>query len=135
VEPVKVRTLFEALVAAFGPPASGRRGSEPTRLAAVLWEAIPARGQRRLSQLCARPEQLGYERVTAVARQVLRRAGLIVCADLATAVVAACEEERLAPPRTLAELGECCRCSPVVADLVRLALSPEYAEVRWNPKG
>ena len=130
--PANVRTLLAALRAAFGPPSTERPSGEVTRLATALWEALPPRKQRRLSQLCADPAELAYEKVTAVARQVLRRAGLVLCADLATAVVAACEEERLAPPRTLAELGVRCRQSAAVADLVRLALSPEYAEVRWN---
>lgn len=131
-DPPRVRLLLAALLAAFGPPNTGRPIPEVTRLAASLWEFLPPRGQRRLSQLCAHPEQFAYERVTAAARQVLRRAGLVLSADLATAVVAACEEERLAPPRTLTELGECARHSATVADLLRLAVSPAYAEVRWN---
>jgi hypothetical protein len=131
-EPPRVRLLLAALLAAFGPPSAARPSPEVTRLAASLWEFLPPRGQRRLSQLCAHPEQFAYDRVTAAARQVLRRAGLVLCADLATAVVAACEEERLAPPRTLTELGECARHSAAVADLLRLAVSPAYAEVRWS---
>jgi hypothetical protein len=133
-DPSKVRTLLEALLVSFAPPSNVRPNPAATRLAALLWESIPARGQRRLSQLCAEPDLLAFDRVVSQARFVLRRAGLVVCADIWTAVVATGEEEGFAPPDSLAALAECCRRSPAVADLVRLAVSPEYAEVRWNTR-
>ncbi len=133
-DPSKVRTLLEALLVSFAPPSNVRPNPAATRLAALLWESIPARGQRRLSQLCAEPELLAFDRVVSQARFVLRRAGLVVCADIWTGVVATGEEEGFAPPNSLAALADCCRRSPAVADLVRLAVSPEYAEVRWNTR-
>ncbi len=131
-DPSKVRTLFEALLVSFGPPCSERPSEAVTRLAALLWESIPPRGQRRLSQLCEDPSELSYEMATARARQVLRHAGLLLCGDIGIAVAATCAEERLEVPRTLDQLAQCCRDSDAVRDLVHLATTPEYAEVRWN---
>ena len=89
-------------------------------------------GKRRLGQLCADPGLFAFDLVIAQARYALRRAGLVVGGDLWTAVAATGEEEGFVPPDSMSSLAEACQRSPAVLDLVRLALSPEYAEVRWN---
>ncbi len=133
-DPSKVRTLLEALLVSFAPPSGARPNPAATRLAALLWESIPPRGQRRLAQLCADPELLVFERVVGQTRLVLRRAGLVLSADLWTAVAATSEEEGFVPPDTLEALADLCARSPAILDLVRLALTPEYAEVRWSAR-
>jgi hypothetical protein len=131
-DPSKVRTLLEALLVSFAPPSGQRPNPAATRLAALLWESVPPRAQRRLGQLCADPGLFAFDLVIAQARYALRRAGLVVGGDLWTAVAATGEEEGFVPPDSMSSLAEACQRSPAVLDLVRLALSPEYAEVRWN---
>ncbi len=131
-DPSKVRTLLEALLVSFAPPSGQRPNPAATRLAALLWESVPPRAQRRLGQLCADPGLFAFDLVIAQARYALRRAGLVVGGDLWTAVAATGEEEGFVPPDSISSLAEACQRSPAVLDLVRLALSPEYAEVRWN---
>ncbi|HEY6560437.1 MAG TPA: hypothetical protein VI072_24300, partial [Polyangiaceae bacterium] len=130
----QVRAILKALRLAFG--AHEERGSlaSVANLAEVLWESIPARSQRRLRELCSDPSALSYEAALASAKTATRRAGLFVAGDLAVAVRETCADENipadlLAAPNGLSAL---CSSSPAVADLVRLATSPEYAETRWQ---
>lgn len=130
------RAILEALVLAFGPPRGNRTAVGPAlHLAEVLWESIPARSQRRLRELCDRPEQLDYATAMQHARRAVRRAGFFVCGKLSSAVYETCLDEKLptAPLRDANGLAELCAASPAVADLVRLATSPDYAAVRWQP--
>lgn len=133
--PEEVEHLLEALALSFG---SGRPGStdrphpDVSRVASFLWEAIPSRAQRRLSQLCSVPGALDYGAIATSSRRVLRRAGLLACGDIRIAVADACAESALAPPATLAELAERASKSAAVADLLALSLSPEYAELRFR---
>src|SRR5690606_5648732 len=126
--------LLDALAVSFGAGrADGARPDpEVTRVAAFLWETIPSRAQRRLSQLCKNSGELVYDVVATSARRVLRRAGLLVCGDLPTAVSDVCYEVGLAPPTNLEELAAGAAASPAISDLLGLALSPEYAEVRFR---
>lgn len=134
-EEAELNCLLLALGLSFGSgdssPAS-RPDPVVTRVASLFWEAIPARSQRRLSQLCAEAENLNLEALTASSRRVLRRAGFIVCGDLPTAVADACQEFGRPVPTNLAELAESARASAAVADLLTLAVSPEYAEIRFR---
>lgn len=132
--PEEVQHLLDALAVSFGPgrASDSRPDPEVTRVAAYLWETIPSRAQRRLSQLCKRSEDLLYEPLAVSAKRVLRRAGLLVCGDLPTAVTDVCYENGMTPPTNLSELAECAATNPAVGDLLGLALSPEYAEVRFR---
>ena len=133
--PDELAHLIEGLSLSFG---SGRTGAErradpeATRVAAFFWETIPPRAQRKLSQVCTEPNEMSLAVLSTASRRVLRRAGLIVCGDLATAVADACLELGMDAPRHLNELAECAARSPAVADLLGLALSPEYAELRFR---
>lgn len=102
------------------------------RYASLLWEAIPPRVQRRLSQLCADREQLDLDLCMGYATAVLRRAGLLVSGDVKVAVVDVCESAGVPVPRSLSELAEAARFNPAMADLLQLAVSPEYAELRFR---
>lgn len=134
----RVEHLLQALALSFG---SGRAGStdrphsEVTRVASFLWEAVPTRAQRRLTQLCRQPGALDYAAIATSARRVLRRAGLLACGDLRIAVADACLEAGLDPPGTLSELADRAARSSAVSDLLGLALSPEYAELRFRTSG
>jgi len=66
-----------------------------------------------------------------------RRIGLFLAGDVATGVRSACAELAIDAPKTPADLARVCDAQPIVADLVRLAVRPEYADARWRipPEG
>ncbi len=128
------RATWQALLSAFGPPEHGRGvAPEVGRLAASLWQAIPRGPQRRLGELLANPPS--FEAAVEGARQVARRTGLYLSGDLDAAVrtiLAETGEEAMIRGRGPAELAAICQRHPPIADLVRLATSPEFAEARWR---
>ena len=129
----QARAVLKGLGFAFGPPRQTKSGGV-LNLAEVLWESIPARFQRRLRELCDRPEQLDYDGALAASRIAVRRAGLFVAGDLSVALSEAAADdgvtrEQLRTPNALAELS---RSAPSLRSLLTLALSPEYAETRWQ---
>jgi len=129
----QARAVLKGLGFAFGPPRQTKSGGV-LNLAEVLWESIPARFQRRLRELCDRPEDLDYDAALAASRIAVRRAGLFVAGDLAVALNEAAADdgvsrEQLRAPNALAELS---RTAPSLRSLLTLALSPEYAETRWQ---
>ncbi|HET7545739.1 MAG TPA: hypothetical protein VFK05_37985, partial [Polyangiaceae bacterium] len=81
----QARAVLKGLGFAFGPPRQTKSGGV-LNLAEVLWESIPARFQRRLRELCDRPEQLDYDAALAASRIAVRRAGLFVAGDLGVAL-------------------------------------------------
>ncbi len=129
----QARAVLKALGFAFGPPRQTKSGGV-LNLAEVLWESIPARFQRRLRELCDRPEQLDYDAALAASRIAVRRAGLFVAGDLGVALNEAAgddgvTQEQLRAPNALPELS---RSAASLRSLLTLALSPEYAETRWQ---
>jgi len=129
----QARAVLKGLGFAFGPPRTTKSGGV-LNLAEVLWESIPARFQRRLRELCDRPELLDYDAALASSRVAVRRAGLFVAGDLGVALSEAAADdgisrEQLRAPNALAELS---RRAPSLRSLLTLALSPEYAETRWQ---
>jgi tetratricopeptide (TPR) repeat protein len=129
----QARAVLKGLGFAFGPPRQTKSGGV-LNLAEVLWESIPARFQRRLRELCDHPEDLDYDGALAASRIAVRRAGLFVAGDLAVALNEAAADdgvsrEQLRVPNALAELS---RTAPSLRSLLTLALSPEYAETRWQ---
>jgi hypothetical protein len=130
-----LRTLIDALHAAFGPVANLPKGNAGVaRLGQNLWQLVSPRADRRLRELCAKPEPITYEAATAGTRQAMRRAGLFAAGNLSTALTLLAFELSL-PPGSLVEpegsLAQSCEAHPAVADLVRLALRSEFAEARW----
>ncbi len=130
----RLQDVLSALSLSFGKEeTNGRpRSADATRLASLLWESIPSRAQRRLSQLCIDASELNYGTLTGHSRLAVRRAGLISCGDLPTAVDDACSECNLPPPSTLSELSRVVSLCPAAADLLQLSLSSEYAQVRFQ---
>lgn len=129
-----VRAVLQALLIAFGPPRTGKNPQSVANLAEVLWESIPASAQRQLRQLCDDPNLLAYDAVVTTARGVQRRSGLFVCGDFGLSLRQVLQQEGLGTelPRSLEQLAVLARQNPAVIDLLNLATSPEYAEVRWQ---
>jgi hypothetical protein len=132
----RVRTLIDALRAAFGPVGAAPRGSSVVvQLAQQLWQTVKPRGERRLHEIFAETEGLDYEQALGAARQAMRRAGLFAAGDLALAVQKTCDELhlQLAVPLGAPDgLAKACSASPAIADLVRFATRTEYADARWQ---
>ncbi|MGZ3452407.1 MAG: hypothetical protein ACXVEF_22550, partial [Polyangiales bacterium] len=131
---VTARQTWQALLSAFGPPEHGR-GVVPEvgRLGAALWQSIPRAAQRRLGELLAQQPPI-FEIALEGARQVARRGGLYLSGDLTAAVRATLAEinELETVTRENPDLASICEHHPRVADLFRLATSPEFAEARWR---
>ena len=129
-------TLLTALVLAFGAASPDRRPTPSVAaLAESLWQALPARAQRRIRELTADAEGFDLASAARAARRVSRRAGLFVSGSLGTALREVILEDGLTLPSPLDApegLDEACRAHPALADLVVLATSREYAEARWH---
>ncbi|HLK37001.1 MAG TPA: hypothetical protein VKU41_09650, partial [Polyangiaceae bacterium] len=129
------RALVEATRAAFGPPEFGR-GVDPraARLAEAFWQIIPARTQRRLQHLLGGGSLGEYEELLARANHCGRRVGLFLAGDFGCAGRALLSElgARFDAPPILGNLESLCQNVPALADLLRLAVSPEYANARWH---
>jgi hypothetical protein len=133
--PAEGRALLDALRAAFGPPEAGRQvEGRAARLAESFWQIVPARTQRRMQELLGAASLPDYEELVARAHQSGRRVGMLLAGDFAYAARALLSESaaRVDEPPTLASLRSLCEQVPQLADLFRLAVSPEYAEARWH---
>jgi hypothetical protein len=133
--PAEARALLEAMRAAFGPPEGSRQvEGRAARLAESFWQIVPARTQRRLQELLGAASLPDYEELVARAHQSGRRVGLFLAGDFAYAARALLSESatRVEEAPTLASLRSLCEQVPQLADLFRLAVSPEYAEARWH---
>jgi hypothetical protein len=132
-----LRTLVDALHAAFGPIANLPRGNAAVaRLGQNLWQLVSPRADRRLRELCADLGLINAEAALSGTRQAMRRAGLFASGSLATALAQLMPDLGL-PPATYQSspdgLVKACNSHPEVADLVRLAIRTEFAEARWAP--
>lgn len=133
--PAEGRALLEAMRAAFGAPELGRRvDARAARLAESFWQIVPARTQRRLQELLGTASVAEYEELVARAHQSGRRVGMFLAGDFAHAARALLAESgsRVDERPSLASLRSLCDQVPPLADLLRLAVSPEYASARWH---
>ena len=130
--------VFRALMGAFGPPESSRAmNKESGRLAESLWHVLPPRTQRRLQALLGPVQMDDFSALLGRAWQSAHRVGLFLAGDFKAAVRSVLAEEPRGddedPPSLYgADWMALCQANPVVADLFRLAVSPEYAEARWR---
>jgi tetratricopeptide (TPR) repeat protein len=129
------RSLVNAMRAAFGPPETGRIvDSRAARLAESFWQLVPPRAQRRLQQLLGSAPLPDYEELVSRAKQSGRRVGLFFSGDFGYAAQSLLAE--FAPqPRgapSIRSLRGLCQEHPMLADLLRLAVSSEYAQARWH---
>jgi hypothetical protein len=134
---VKARELLEALTIAFSAPSgqNPKASGGAVALAEMLWQTIPGRDQRRLRQLCEDADGLGYEAAVRAARRAARRAGLYVSGDLAVGLrrITSGEHEGGLPPDS-EDLARTCAATAGGRDLFSLAISPEFAEMRWRKR-
>jgi hypothetical protein len=129
------RAVFDALRAAFGPPERAGRTVDPrtARLAESFWQVMPPRAQRRLQELL-RMSLADYGELEEASQQSGRRVGMFLAGDFACAVRAVLAESmRVIGPPTPDRLRELCSSVPAIADLLRLAVSREYADARFHP--
>jgi hypothetical protein len=130
----QIDDLFRAVSAAFGPPEASRSSFPSTaRLSALLWESLPPRTQRRMTEWC-KEGKLTRDIAIASARRAARRAGLFVSGDLAEALGRVASDEGIAPDLLAGPDGleRLCERSKAASDLVRLATDPVYAHLRWR---
>lgn len=130
----QAESVLRGLALAFGPPQREKKNLvAAATIAEVLWQSVPTRSQRRLRALCD-PERLDYEVALGAARRVVRRAGLLVSGDLAVALREAAADEGISLPALgdARELAALAAASPALTDLVRFAISREYAQTRWR---
>jgi hypothetical protein len=138
-EPDEARAIWGAIVAAFGPPEATRSvGLGKGHLAEALWQALPARTQRRLQTLLATVRHEDLDEAMDRIRQSGRRVGLFLTGDFGFAGRLLLAERMGAagddPPTLVGQsLRQICALHPSILDLFRLAISPEYADARWRP--
>ena len=132
----EIATVIAALLLAFGPPDRNTRVErEAAMLAESFWQRVPPRAQRRLQELLAAGIDAPIETLLDQAQQSARRVGLFVSGDFAVAA-RALRAERQLDVGTLSVPGGlhgACTDDAQLADLLRLAVSPEYANARWQP--
>jgi hypothetical protein len=129
------RQVWAGLLAAFGPPVEARGiDKDALKLAEGFWQTIPARTQRRLKDLLAQASIVDFDLLIAAARQSARRVALFVAGDFGYAARAYLRERQIDPQVALGEgLQVLCAEHAPLADLLRVAISPEYAHARWRP--
>jgi tetratricopeptide (TPR) repeat protein len=134
VSPGEGMGLVEAMRAAFGPPEIGRRvDAHAARLAQSFWQTVPARTQRRLQELLGGGTFPDYADLIARSHHSGRRVGLFLAGDFAWAAhQLVAETAKGRAPLSLESLRSLCDELPDLGDLLRLAVSPEYAEARWH---
>jgi hypothetical protein len=131
---MEARVLWNAMLAAFGPPEFGKLGDPAaTRLVQAFWNTIPPRSQRRLQELLAKaPTE--FDAALDRSRQSGRRVALFLCGDIAYVLRNVAAELSLPQALlTIDNFADLVGASPIVADLVRLAVSAEYADARFRP--
>jgi len=128
------RVVLDALLIAFGPPEQrGRIHGPSARMAESFWQILPPRTQRRMQRLLGGGPVPEYDELVASARQSARRVGMFLAGDFAYAArvtVSECAPE--VPLASVSDLQGACEKIPQLADLLRLAVSPEYASARWS---
>ncbi len=128
------RVLWNAVLASFGPPEFGKL-SDPsgTRLVQTFWNTVPPRVQRRLQEVLAKVPT-DFDGIVERSRQSRRRVGMFLAGDFGYAArVTAADLGLDAAKLHIDDLAVVCRSFPPLADLVRLAVSPEYADARFRP--
>jgi cellulose synthase operon protein C len=126
--------VVDALRTAFGTPELGRQvDARVARLAESFWQIIPASAQRRLQELLRTAALADYGELVESALQSGRRVGMFLSGDFGCAARALLAESAVSQERpTLENLRALCVASPVLADLLRLAVRSEYADARWH---
>lgn len=131
--PSEGRAVVDALRVAFAPPEPGRQvESRAGRLAESFWNVVPARTQRRIQLLLSAGAFPDYEYVVERALQSGRRVGMFLSGDFGHAARSLLAGRRGGADALKGGLRALCEEVPMLADLLRLAVSPEYASARWH---
>ncbi len=133
------RVLFRAMLCAFGPPEATRDLDRATAmLGETLWQTLPSKAQRRLSDLLAAHSVSSFEDVLGRAKLAAMRVGYFVAGDFRCAARAVVADAGL-DPRVVNEAGaikDLVRELSALEDLYRLAIRPELADARFfTPSG
>ena len=129
------RVLWEVLLGAFGPPSRAKMDREHANMSEMLWQTLAPRAQRRLKELLGNDDPTPFELVVERANQSGRRVGMFLTGDFAHAARTVVAEHPGLDPAELQQpggLAKLCAALPALADLLRLAVRPEYADARWH---
>ncbi len=132
---VEARRVWTALLGAFGPTELGRTLDFASgKLGEGFWQTIPSRTQRRLQELLATADTNDFEPVMAAARQSGRRVALFLTGDFTFTAGMLLRERNVDPVEATTHDGllRLCNEHTPLADLLRLAVTPEYADARWR---
>jgi tetratricopeptide (TPR) repeat protein len=131
--PSEGRAVVEALRVAFAPPEPGRQvESRAARLAESFWNIVPARTQRRIQLLLSGGSFPEYDYVVERALQSGRRVGMFLSGDFGHTARSLLTGRPGGVAALQGNLRALCEELPMLADLLRLAVSPEYASARWH---
>jgi tetratricopeptide (TPR) repeat protein/type II secretory pathway pseudopilin PulG len=131
----EARALWGVILGAFGPPGLVTIDRKDAQLADMLWQTLAPRTQRRLKELLANSDATSFELVRERAKQSGRRIGMFLTGDFAHAARKVLEDFPQANAAELERPGgleRLCAQLPSLADLLRLAVRPEYADARWH---
>ncbi len=129
----EARVLWSAMHAAFGPPQRGKLEDPATlQLVATFWSSISQRTQRRISEILATRTDT-FEDAFLRAQRSVWRVGLFVCGDFGVTARALLAETGGGSIDSIAELEARCSENALLADLLRLAVSPDHATSRFQP--
>ena len=129
----EARVFWNAMHAAFGPPQQGKL-DDPSglRLVETFWSSVSQRTQRRISEILATRTDR-FEDAVLRAKRSVWRVGLFVCGDFVLTARAILAESGGGRLESLADLEPRCAENPILADIFRLAVSPDYAAARFQP--
>jgi hypothetical protein len=131
----EARALWAVILGAFGPPGLVSVERKDAVLADTLWQTLAPRTQRRLKELLASVDATPFELVLERARQSGRRVGMFLTGDFGHAARTVLKDFPQASATELERPGgleRLCAQLPSLADLLRLAVRPEYADARWH---
>ena len=129
----QAKTVWSAVLAAFGPAGSGRALEvQSSRLVEALWTTMPARAQRRVQEVLSSADP-ALEPILERTKQTTRRVGLFLSGDFESAVRTIAGDVGIGEEELVAGSLESLCARPIVADLLRLAVRPEYADARFRP--
>ncbi len=131
----EARSLWSVILGAFGPPGLVTVDRKDAQLADMLWQTIAQRTQRKLKELLQTSDATPFDLVLERARQSGRRVGMFLTGDFAHAartVIADFPQSDAADLERPGGLERLCAQLPSLADLLRLAVRPEYADARWH---
>lgn len=129
------RSLWNVLQGAFGPPGIVTVDRKDANLADMLWQTLAPRTQRRLKELLGSEEATPFELVAERAKQSGRRVGMFLTGDFGHAARATLQDFPQADAQEIERPGgleKLAKQLPALADLLRLAIRPEYADARWH---